>query len=395
MVKFKPEDGFSQMQWPAESNYQLIASLISVRTGVKTMSVLVRSKAQLPELGTSQHITAAFSILHHSDWQQLTSLKVEVYLRTSKAKIMTQLARTGLPCLERLDLSNNKLDLVAIQQLSTGLWPQLHQLVLRGVVMNEAAMIALSQGAWPSLVQLNLSHSPQLDAAAIAVIPQAVSWGALCELNLNGISLNAAGACAIAQLHKRLRCIYLGWCEVQLAGLSQLSLVSWPCLTALSLNNNRLRDSACAILSVTSMPNLSQLNLSVNHLDAAAAMQLVQAKMPRLLHLDVSSNNLNDAAMASLAKGHWPRLRNLLLVRNNFSGVGVELLMQSNWPRLCALCLDYMAVSGVTCNALAFEGGMTPSDARGKGQYCVYRDKKAMSALNNVVWPRLLKVNFV
>ena len=384
-----PECASAPLDLYKDSNtLQLIADLkahLTLRRLV--VAQIVTAKEQLAEHHQQQRIAAAFLHLQGVEWWHMRLVAVTFYTKQG-ADIIARLAQLDLSNLGILHLRDSSLGPIAMQPLAKGAWPKLYHIDLSNNLIDQSAMTTLILGDWPSLGELNLVNNPLLVADAIALIFEAASWKVLSTVNLQGVKLKFAGVHALKQLQSVKRTV-LGSTDLQLADMSQSSLVSWPYLQELVLTNNKMGTSAVVALTAATMPRLTNLDLGSSSLDAAAAAQLIDSKWPQLERLCLKDNDLTDDAMAALAKCRWPNLRYLSLPGNHISAVGVEHLMHSEWPQLGSLSLDIRGLCIATRDILALVSHVFPWNTS-----IWRRDLAASTVSNNPIWPRLDAVSF-
>lgn len=267
-------------------------------------------------------------------------------------EVIEHLVHLDLQFLKDLTISDSNLSLAAVQQLAQGAWPQLESLDLRNNLIDEVAMSALILGNCCFLRSLTLDKNCLLSPAAITCISEASNWAPLSYLSLEVVKLAAAGACAIARLHRHLRGLFLSSNGLWREGASDLF---WSCLQCLKLLDDQLGADAIAAMALASLPEMKILNLEHNNLDTSAMRELVKCGFSCLEQLLLDCNHLDDVAMASLAEGQWPLLSWFSLAGNKIKARGVKCLTRGDWPR--TLNLDSRAVSNATCQ-VASSGGL-------------------------------------
>ena len=357
---------------PKSSNFELIASLDSWQPrhkskdgsiesqtlegvadlwrGRHSSSVLLVSPTAHKD-NSSQHksIAAAFANLRKAEWPAygLTASATDLSTPNTFKMILAQLAHFDWPCLQCLNLSNNRLDCAAMEQLVRISWPNLRRLDLGKNQLDGAAMTVFMEGNWLALEELILDENTGLCAAGIASISKAKCKN-LTELSLRKVKLDMESVIAVRLMNTRLKSLYLGSTDITAAALSELTSVSWPFLQHLSLFGNRLTADAIVKLALADLhfPRLDCLDLGGNKLDAAAACVLAQCQWPRLQHLALNHNQLDNAAMIFLAKGSWPALGSLVLWGNDINNEVARQVSLRQWPRLYDLALNKLTCAG-------------------------------------------------
>jgi hypothetical protein len=234
------------------------------------------------------------------------------------------LPEARLRSLKSLNLGSNDVnDACMLGLANTESFPSLEELCLYHNELTAIGMWML--GRWPharGLKKLNIHSNPLGDAGveALATIVASAPMPSLCDLNLAGVGVKAAGLRALAAAPlAHLADLSLRSNKIGPKGAEALAQAPW--LTGLS----SLDVTSCAIgpaglrhlLGVRGRWRPADLFLSDNKLDDACVSELVRSPLiSELVFLDLDSNPLTSAsAEALLASPYLTRLKFLSLPR--------------------------------------------------------------------------------
>ena len=243
------------------------------------------------------------------------------------AQLDLLLKHLSCPLLQDLDLSRNDMDEGAVASLAHIHCPMLTHVELSQGIEGPAAIAHLAGCNWPQLTMLDLSHNPACSKGLQSLAK--ADWPLLSDLNL----IN----CAVEDDHEGLEAdwpVSVDASITESVPVSFLVQASFPRLSTLLLDKNRLSTLSISCLSQGCWPCLRHLSLRDNNLDDAAIERLIAADMPTLEHLDLFCNSLDNLAVAQLVKCKFPYLQVLELGRNLFGGDAMRLLNTGKWPML-------------------------------------------------------------
>jgi Leucine-rich repeat (LRR) protein len=227
--------------------------------------------------------------------------------------------------LRDLDLSRNRLDDVALYQLTHARWPAaLASLDLSGNPLSAHAGLHLAE--WPVLASLSALSLARADLCADALcdLLDAPFTATLARLDLSdNPALHPDGAAALAAAPlPALRALCLARCRLSLGELRALLGAPWFAhLTALDLSHNPLEDAGLQALLAAArgghLRSLASLSLAGCRLSPDGAAALAAAPLPALTHLDLSDNPLGRPGASAFASAqrvaNLPNLQRLRL----------------------------------------------------------------------------------
>ena len=181
------------------------------------------------------------------------------------------LAAIDSDALTHLDLSNNLVDVRALEELTGASW-------------------------FSRLTMLNLSHNPLGPGAGVVFGAWPIE-----TLSLSNTGLGDRGAMTLFDAGLQPKSLDLDGCE--LTDDTLLHLASSPTLAKLeylSLDNNAITERGVRALHAAMPARLKQLRIGDNRIDDEAAFEL--AKWDELLYLDVDGNPIGKRAEAAIAK---------------------------------------------------------------------------------------------
>ena len=132
--------------------------------------------------------TIAWHQLIEADWPMLSSMDFRG--NRMEAFMLKNIVEAGFCSIRKLNLSYNWLDSVAVGHLVKGPWMQLHNLYLKNALYGSITdcLVLLSTGDWPQLEVLWLRGN-EVDATALSALAKS-KWPSLYYLNLTNNRLS-------------------------------------------------------------------------------------------------------------------------------------------------------------------------------------------------------------
>ena len=267
--------------------------------------------------------------------------------------------------LEDLTVSNfrmsNHLDM---HMLSTGCWPRLRRLVLRGTSpyrpVDSLAMKLLVQGQWSLLESLDLSLN-KMPAPAMAYLGSSKNWPNLKNLELQKCSLNRPGIRHLASAQwpllesldlkgntnmtgpviaelcnadwPMLQLLVLGT-GVEAAGMASITQSWSPSMQQLGLHKAVFNRTAAHYFSCVTWPALTCLQLYKCNITAESLSWLLTADLPQLELLDLTGNTFGADGFEVLSFGDWSALQTLVLAETQLDAVAMQHISNGSWPKI-------------------------------------------------------------
>lgn len=231
----------------------------------------------------SQHIQCLVAdlvrVLVKGSWPSLRCLHIRNWQKTAKN---LELKATG----PRLPF--NGFGTGAMSQMVAGNWPALRELDLSNNKLGTAATSLLSNVDWP-LEKLNLSDS-KMDVNAIEHLLQG-RWPTLTRLTLRRCKLNAQTVAVLGKAQWPLKQLDLGHNSLDVQAVAHLARGNWPDLERLVLAGNPLTAEAVTQLCHADWPLLVSLDISCCpfyfYTDLREITNLCKAHWPGLSNLDL------------------------------------------------------------------------------------------------------------
>lgn len=237
--------------------------------------------------------------------------------------------------------------LKALSATSRNLRQAVHNLVTVVTVADEADMHCLLKGSWPHLSMIVMQHQEYGYSSFSQLLKP--RWQLLARIDL---STRCFGSVDVVLLVKPLEHPHQttqGVYQIYVRPLRGLLNKVGPGLRRIHLSEINLRGMGPAVLtqlSQGSWPLLTSLDMNDNKLGADSIAELVKGDFPALESLDLSSNKLDVAAMKQLVKGDWPALKYLWLSINPLlNAEGIKQMSNTKWGQLHDLSLSYSPIS--------------------------------------------------
>jgi V8-like Glu-specific endopeptidase len=250
----------------------------------------------------------------------------DLYLAENKISDqgMLVLAKCSFPKLNVLDLNNNDIGFLGIKYLSESQSPfsSLNYLDLRNNKLLNEGIKFLADCKYNNLKKLDVRQN-KLKSYSIKYLKECKFNITLEELNLGYNELGVLGIKNLSECNfPSLIKLNLSYNGVGDAGLDYFIKCKFYRLKELNLLGNKIGKEGMYYLSQCSyIGDLSILNLRTNSICDEGVKYLSDLVLPSLSSLNISNNSITDLGVKNLSECNFPSLSKLILKENNINEV--------------------------------------------------------------------------